>query len=188
MKNGAERIRDIVKSLRTFSRLDEADLKAVDLHENIESTLVILQNRFNGRNGKAPINIIKNYGDLPLFECYIGLLNQVFMNLLVNAIQAIEEREEIETNPEYTGQITITTTLHPEQGVSISIKDNGSGMSPEVQAKIFNPFFTTKPVGQGTGMGLPTSYQIVTKNHQGQLTFTSVLGAGTEFIIQLPFR
>ncbi len=188
IETGAERIRDIVKSLRTFSRLDEADLKAVDLHENIDSTLVILQNRFNGKNGKAPINIVKNYGDLPLFECYIGLLNQVFMNLLVNAIQAIEKRQEIETNPEYTGHVTITTTLNSDRGVSISVKDNGVGMSPEVQAKIFNPFFTTKPVGQGTGMGLPISYQIVTKNHQGELTFTSVLGEGTEFIIYLPFR
>jgi signal transduction histidine kinase len=110
------------------------------------------------------------------------------MNLLVNAIQAIEERQEIETNPEYNGQVTITTTLNYDQGVSISVKDNGTGMSPEVQAKIFNPFFTTKPVGQGMGMGLPTSYQIVTKNHQGEFTFTSVLGEGTEFIIQLPFR
>ncbi len=188
IETGAERIRDIVKSLRTFSRLDEADLKAVDLHENIDSTLVILQNRFNGKSGKAPINVVKNYGDLPLFECYIGLLNQVFMNLLVNAIQAIEERQEIETNPEYTGHVTITTTLNSDRGVSISVKDNGVGMSPEVQAKIFNPFFTTKPVGQGTGMGLPISYQIVTKNHQGELTFTSVLGEGTEFIIYLPFR
>jgi PAS domain S-box-containing protein len=188
MKTGAERIRDIVKSLRTFSRLDEADLKAVDLHENLDSTLVILQNRFNGKSGKSPINVVKKYGNLPLFECYIGLLNQVLMNLLVNAIQAIEERQEIETNPEYTGQVTITTTLNDNQGVSISVKDNGIGMSPEVQAKIFNPFFTTKPVGQGTGMGLPTSYQIVTKNHQGEFTFTSVFGSGTEFIIQLPFR
>lgn len=192
MKNGAERIRDIVKSLRTFSRLDEADLKAVDLHENIDSTLVILQNRFNGKSGKLPINVVKNYGNLPLFECYIGLLNQVLMNLLVNAIQAIEERQEIEPNPEYTGQVTISTNLNSDQGVSISVsisvKDNGIGMSPEVQAQIFNPFFTTKPVGQGTGMGLPTSYQIVTKNHQGDLSFTSVLGEGTEFIIQLPFR
>jgi PAS domain S-box-containing protein len=188
MKNGAERIRDIVKSLRTFSRLDEADLKAVNLHENIDSTLVILQNRFNGKSGKSPINVVKNYGNLPLFECYIGLLNQVLMNLLVNAIQAIEERQAIETNPEYTGQVTITTTMNSDQGVSISVKDNGIGMSPEVQAKIFNPFFTTKPVGQGTGMGLPTSYQIVTKNHQGELSFISVLGEGTEFIIQLPFR
>ncbi len=187
IKTGAERIRDIVKSLRTFSRLDEADLKFADLHENIDNTLVILQNRFNGKNGKAPINIVKNYGELPLFECYIGLLNQVFMNLLVNAIQAIEERQEIETNPEYTGQVTITTTLN-SGGVSISIKDNGIGMSPEVQAKIFDPFFTTKSVGKGTGMGLPTSYQIVTKNHQGNFTFTSVLGEGTEFTVYLPFR
>ncbi|HEY9863748.1 MAG TPA: PAS domain-containing protein [Candidatus Obscuribacterales bacterium] len=188
MKTGASRIRDIVKSLRTFSRLDEADLKAVDLHENIDSTLVILQNRLNGRAGNPEIKVIKNYGDLPQFECYIGLLNQVFMNLFVNGIQAIEERQHSEINPEYSGVITITTQMKLSDQILIAIRDNGMGMSPEVQAKIFNPFFTTKSVGKGTGMGLPTSYQIVTKNHRGGLSFTSVLGEGTEFVIELPIK
>lgn len=185
MKIGAERIRDIVKSLRTFSRLDEAELKAVDLHENLESTLIILQNRLNGRAGNPPIEVIKNYGDLPHYECYIGLLNQVFMNLLANAIQAIEERQTNENDRDYAGKITITTSLD-SLAIFISIKDNGIGMSPEVQDKIFNPFFTTKPIGKGTGMGLPTSYQIITKNHRGELNFTSVLGEGSEFMIRLP--
>ncbi|MFO7140948.1 histidine kinase [Arthrospira sp. PCC 8006] len=185
MKTGAERIRDIVKSLRTFSRLDEAELKAVDLHENLESTLIILQNRLNGRAGNTPIEVIKDYGYLPHYECYIGLLNQVFMNLLANAIQAIEERKSHHKDPDYAGKITITTSLDL-LAIFISIKDNGIGMSPEVQDKIFNPFFTTKPIGQGTGMGLPTSYQIITQNHRGELNFTSVLGEGSEFMIKLP--
>lgn len=185
MKTGAERIRDIVKSLRTFSRLDEAKLKAVDLHENLESTLVILQNRLNGRAGNPPIEVIKDYGDLPDYECYIGLLNQVFLNVLANAIQAIEERHNHQTDADYSGKITITTSLD-SLAIFIAIKDNGIGMSPEVQGKIFNPFFTTKPIGQGTGMGLPTSYQIITQNHRGELNFTSVLGEGSEFMIKLP--
>jgi PAS domain S-box-containing protein len=188
MKNGASRIRDIVKSLRIFSRLDEADLKEVDLHENLDSTLVILHSRLNGGGFTAEIQVIKNYGNLPLVECYIGLLNQVFMNLLINAIQAIEERQIIESNYDYAGLITITTAIDASNWVSISIKDNGIGMTPEVQANIFNPFFTTKPVGQGTGMGLPNSYQISTKNHQGKLSFSSAIGVGSEFIIQLPCR
>ncbi|WP_199249075.1 PAS domain S-box protein [[Phormidium] sp. ETS-05] len=186
MQNGVSRIRDIVKSLRTFSRLDEADCKEVDLHENIDSTLVILQNRFNGRGGNPPIHLIKQYGDLPLIECYSGLLNQVFMNLLVNAIEAIEDRQTREA-ADYTGVITITTALE-DNWVSISIQDNGIGMSPEVQAKIFNPFFTTKPIGKGTGMGLSISYQIVTQNHEGELSCTSTPGVGTEFKIKLPLR
>jgi PAS domain S-box-containing protein len=189
MKNGAARIRDIVKSLRTFSRLDEADLKEVDLHENLDSTLILLQNRLTGVGGLYAIEVIKKYGDLPQVECYIGLLNQVLMNLLVNAIQAIEERQRYEMNTEYyCGLITITTAIESSDSVSISIKDNGIGMSPEVQGKIFNPFFTTKPIGQATGMGLATSYQIITKNHRGELSFSSVEGVGTEFTIKLPCR
>ncbi|WP_413470367.1 ATP-binding protein [[Phormidium] sp. LEGE 05292] len=189
MKTGATRIRDIVKSLRTFSRLDEADLKEIDIHENLESTLVILQNRLNGRAGNPEIQVEKNYGNLPLVECYGGLLNQVFMNLLVNAIDAIEQQQQslkpLETLA-YHGQITITTSITSENQVLISIQDNGNGMSPQVQEKIFNPFFTTKPVGKGTGMGLAISYQIVTKNHQGDLRCDSTLGKGTEFRIELP--
>lgn len=189
METGAERIRDIVKSLRTFSRLDQADHKAVDLHANIENTLVILQNRLNGRAGTPEIQLIKRYGDLPPVECYSSLLNQVFMNLLVNAIDAIEERQaaEQEANPQsdYAGCITITTAIAPQGKVQISIRDNGAGMSTDTQAQIFNPFFTTKPIGVGTGMGLSTSYQIIAGNHQGQLHYRSVLGQGTEFIIEL---
>ncbi|MBS0015998.1 MAG: HAMP domain-containing histidine kinase, partial [Arthrospira sp. SH-MAG29] len=186
MRNGADRIRDIVKSLRTFSRLDEADLKATDLHENLDSTLMILQNQLNGRSGKPKIEVIKNYGDLPLVECYIGLLNQVFMNLLVNAIQAIEDRQNTEVNSSYQGVITITTIPKEAGEVVISVQDNGVGMSERVKGKIFEPFFTTKPIGSGTGMGLPTSHQIVTKYHQGELYCDSKLGCGTTFFIKLP--
>lgn len=186
IKTGALRIQDLVKSLRTFSRLDEACLKAVDLHENIDSTLMILQSQFNGQTGFPEIAVIKNYGNLPKFECYVGLLNQVFMNLLMNAIQAIEERQIMEVDPTYRGMITITTMVEPSGAVSISVQDNGIGMTLEVEARIFDPFFTTKPVGKGTGMGLPNSYQIVTKNHQGELFFDSTWGEGTIFTIRLP--
>lgn len=196
MKTGATRIANIVKSLRTFSRLDEAEFKAIDIHENIESTLVILQNRFSG-TGKE-IKVVKNYGQLPLVKCYGGLLNQVFMNLLANAIDAIEQRHKDLLNMtnnldylDYVGQITITTfmsvnSVSNEPVVNILIRDNGCGMSPEVQAKIFDPFFTTKPVGKGTGMGLAISYQIITENHQGSLGCVSTLGEGTELAIALP--
>ncbi len=189
MKTGATRIRDIVKSLRIFSRLDEADLKDIDIHENIESTLMILQNRLNGWAGNPHINLIKNYGKIPLIECYGGLLNQVFINLLINAIDAIEQRRknlEIMEKLDYIGQIIITTTMTTEKQVIISIADNGCGMSPQVQEKIFDPFFTTKPIGQGTGMGLATSYQIITENHHGSLQCFSTEGIGTEFRIELP--
>ncbi|WP_008309376.1 AAA family ATPase [Leptolyngbya sp. PCC 6406] len=186
MKTGASRIRDIVKSLRTFSRLDEAQLKAVDLHENIDSTLMILQNQLNGRSGNAEIKIIKNYGNLSNFECHIGLLNQVFMNLLVNGIDAIEERQQIERNSTYQGVIVITTHQDESGMVSISVQDNGMGMTERVKTKIFEPFFTTKSVGSGTGMGLPTSHQIVTKYHQGEINFDSTLGEGTTFNVRLP--
>ncbi|MEO0985831.1 MAG: PAS domain S-box protein [Cyanobacteria bacterium J06639_14] len=184
METGATRIQDIIQSLRTFSRLDRAESRAINLHENIDSTLVILQNRLNGRAGKPEIPVIKNYGDLPLVECYGGLLNQVFMNLLVNAIDAIEERQ-INAAPDYLGCITITTTVVSDNKVTVAVRDNGLGIPAATQAKIFNPFFTTKPVGVGTGMGLPISYQIVTGNHQGQLRCHSTLGQGTEFIVEL---
>ncbi len=188
MKLGAERIRDIVKSLRTFSRLDESDFKAVNLHDNLESTLLILQNRLNGRGGTPAIQVFKDYGDLPKIACYSGLLNQVFMNILINGIDAIEEKRNrlpVETQSDCQGSLRLRTRL--ENGmVSISIQDNGTGMSPEVCSKIFNPFFTTKPIGTGTGMGLSTSYQIVTQNHKGHLYCTSEVGQGSVFVIQLP--
>ena len=183
MENGAVRIRDIVASLRTFSRLDQSALKATDIHENIDSTLVILQNRLNGRAGKPEIQVFKTYGDLPLIECYGGLLNQVFMNLLVNAIDAVESCQAM-ASPEYTGCITIETQRTANQ-VRVTVKDNGTGIDAETQARIFDPFFTTKPVGLGTGMGLSISYQLVTGNHQGQLSCQSVPGEGTAFCLDL---
>jgi PAS domain S-box-containing protein len=189
MKTGATRISDIVKSLRTFSRLDEADLKEIDIHQNIDCTLVILQNRLNGRAGQSEIKVRKNYAKLPLVECYGSLLSQVFMNLLVNAIDAIEQRQdnlEPGERSNYAGEIAIATSIASENRVLISIQDNGCGMSPQVQEKIFNPFFTTKPVGKGTGMGLATTYQIVTENHRGSLDCLSASGEGTEFAILLP--
>lgn len=185
MKTGASRIQSIVKSLRTFSRLDESDFKAVDIHENIDNTLMILQNKLNGRGGKPEIKVIKNYGELADFECYIGLLNQVFMNLITNSIQAIEERQKHE-DKSYKGVITITTRQEEDEAITISVEDNGIGMSDEVKAKIFEPFFTTKPVGSGTGMGLSISYQVVTEDHQGEFCFDSTLGKGTIFVIRLP--
>jgi two-component system NtrC family sensor kinase len=184
MENGAVRIRDIVASLRTFSHLDQAERKAIDLHENIDSTLVILQNRLNGRAGNPEIQVIKNYGDIPPVECYGGSLNQVFMNLLVNAIDAIEARQA-QGSESNSGQITITTQVTTAEKVAIAIQDNGIGMEASTQAKIFDPFYTTKPVGIGTGMGLSISYQIVTNDHHGQLTCDSVLGEGTTFTIEL---
>ena len=186
MKTGATRIRDIVQSLRTFSRLDEAEFKAVNLNENIDNTLIILQNQLNGRAGKPTIQVLKNYSSLPPYECYIGLLNQVFMNLLINAIQAIEERQDTENSETYQGTITLTTILEDSGDIQILIEDNGIGMSTQVKAKILEPFFSTKPIGSGTGMGLPLAHQIITKYHQGQLSYDSVVGIGTTFTIRLP--
>ncbi|OAB55704.1 hypothetical protein AY600_19835 [Phormidium willei BDU 130791] len=191
MKYGATRIRDIVKSLRTFSRLDESNLKDVDLHENLDSTLVLLRNRLHEGNPPQEIEVIKQYGTLPHVSCYSGLLNQVFMNLLMNAIDAIEvKRNQLNSSQleQYQGQITLTTSLVSPDAVMITIQDNGCGMSASTQDKIFNPFFTTKPVGTGTGMGLPTSYQIITQSHQGKLDCASTLGHGTKFIIELPLN
>ncbi|MCC5900082.1 MAG: PAS domain S-box protein [Phormidium sp. BM_Day4_Bin.17] len=191
MKYGATRIRDIIKSLRTFSRLDESSLKEVELHENLESTLVLLQNRLHRGNHEPAIQVVKNYGNLPQIFCYSGLLNQVFMNLLMNAIDAVEverQHQDPSFSGNYQGQITITTTVISNNSIQISIRDNGCGMTPTTQDKIFNPFFTTKPIGTGTGMGLPTSYQIITQSHQGKLYCNSSLGQGTEFVIELPTK
>ncbi|TVQ54290.1 MAG: PAS domain S-box protein [Spirulina sp. DLM2.Bin59] len=191
MQVGAARIRDIIKSLRTFSRLDEAELKETDIHENLDSTLVILQSRTSGRSGAPAIEIVRNYGPLPPVECYGGLLNQVFMNLLANAIDAVNDRHYTinpASDPAYQGRITIHTRLLGGDQVAIAIEDNGVGITPEIQAKIFNPFFTTKPIGTGTGMGLSTSYQIVTNTHRGRLYCTSTLGAGSTFTLELPLR
>jgi len=191
MKIGAERIREIVKSLRTFSRLDEAEVKAVDIHENLDSTLMILQNRLKAKNNYSAIKVIKNYGKLPLIECYSGQLNQVFMNIIANGIDALEDREkkltetEVKANP---SQIIINTTINQANQLQIRIADNGLGMNQKIVDKIFDPFYTTKPIGKGTGLGLSISYQIIVEKHHGQLRCISELGKRTEFIIEIPLK
>lgn len=180
MQVGTERIREIVLSLRNFSRLDQAKMKPVDIHEGIESTLLILQHRLKPNGGDCSIEVIKEYAELPPVECYAGQLNQVFMNLLSNAIDALETVE----NP----TIWIRTKqVHPEQ-VLISIADNGCGISAQTQPRIFDPFFTTKPIGKGTGMGLAISHEVVVRDHQGSLNCHSEPGQGTEFWIEIPIR
>jgi predicted ATPase/signal transduction histidine kinase/tRNA A-37 threonylcarbamoyl transferase component Bud32 len=189
MKVGADRIRQIVLSLRNFSRLDEAEIKAVNIHDGIDNTLLILQHRLKNDSGNSKIKIIKNYGCLPLVDCYPSQLNQAFMNLLANAIDALEEYNsvrslaETQINPAY---IKITTELLEENSLLIRIADNGLGMTPEIISQIFNPFFTTKPIGQGTGLGLSISYKIIVEKHAGKLTCSSIPEQGTEFLIELP--
>ncbi|WP_334790356.1 ATP-binding protein [Nostoc sp.] len=193
MTVGAERITEIVLSLRNFSRLDEAEMKAVNIHEGIDSTLMILEHRLKPKSDYLAIEVIKDYGDLPLVGCYVGQLNQVFMNLLANAIDALEEGVE---NREWgvgekalpTPQIRIHTKLTSENQVVIRIADNGLGIPEDVQKHLFEPFFTTKPVGKGTGLGLSISYQIITQKHQGTLQCISAPGEGTEFIIVIPLN
>lgn len=181
MQHGTTRIRDIVQSLRTFSRLDEAVVKHVDLHDGIDSTLVILNNRLNQTSNLPKIQVIRHYGDLIPIECYAGQLNQVFMNILSNAIDALEDKPNL-PNP----TITITTQLIDSAWVAIHIADNGPGIPDEIYNRLFDPFFTTKAVGKGTGMGLSISYQIVTEKHNGYLSCQSSHGQGAEFIIKLP--
>ncbi|NEO84879.1 MAG: sensor histidine kinase [Spirulina sp. SIO3F2] len=189
MRSGADRIRIIVQSLRNFSRLDESPQKAVDIHEGIDNTLMILQHRLKANDQRPAIEVIKTYGQLPFITCYPGQLNQVFMNLLVNAIDACEVTNknrsfaEITANP---NQIQIQTQHLGEAGVQIAIADNGPGIPPAARSRLFDPFFTTKPIGQGTGLGLAISYQIITEHHQGRLDFHSELGQGTTFAIELP--
>jgi len=197
MQVGTERIYGIVRSLRNFSRLDESEMKIVDLHEGIDSTLMLLENRLQAKPGFSGIQVVKEYGDLPKVECYVGQLNQVFMNILSNAIDALKEHwgreiekatEQTANSPSLTPTIVIHTEVLEPDWVTIRIADNGSGIPEEVQSKLFDPFFTTKPVGEGTGLGLSISYQIVKERHGGLLQCFSTLGQGTEFVIQIPLR
>ena len=191
MKMGTDRICEIVRSLRNFSHVDEAERKAVDIHEGIKSTLLILQHRLKSNSEHPAIQVIQDYGQLPLIECYAGSLNQVFMNILANAIDALEEfsaKHTYQENQKNPRQIIIRTSIIDSQVVQIAIADNGAGIPEEIQQRIFDPFFTTKPVGKGTGMGMSISYQIITKKHHGKLLCNSTLSKGAEFIIQIPLR
>jgi len=180
MKMGADRIGSIVRSLRNFSRLDEAEFKRADLHQGLDSTLLILQHRLKEKAQGSEIVIVKEYGNLPSVECYPGLLNQAFMNILANAIDALEE-----SAPDPSPNISIRTRLEDDRAV-IEIADSGPGMTERVRDRIFDPFFTTKPVGKGTGLGLSVSYQIIVDKHKGQVECISDTGKGTRFVISLP--
>ncbi|MBD3885681.1 transporter substrate-binding protein [Phormidium tenue FACHB-886] len=189
MKVGADRIRQIILSLRNFSRLDEAEMKLVDIHEGIDSTLLILQHRLKEEVKYPGIEIIKEYGDLPLVECYPGQINQVFMNILSNAIDALEEYSSELAQKEqckHPATIRICTKTTDSDWITIHISDNGPGISADIQQQLFDPFFTTKPVGKGTGLGLAISHQIVVDKHNGRLCCLSKLGQGTEFVIKIP--
>ncbi|HEY9708830.1 MAG TPA: ATP-binding protein, partial [Oculatellaceae cyanobacterium] len=216
MKLGADRIRDLVLSLRNFSRLDESEMKSVNLHEGLDSTLLILQNQLKATTGRSEIAVIKDYGNLPPVECYAGQLNQVFMNLLSNAIDALEEsrilKPQVENGNSHhripSPSITIRTSIKEisneekiyqslalPTGSSVEythavirIADNGSGMTEAVHQHLFDPFFTTKAVGKGTGLGLSISYHIVVKKHGGSIKCISAPGQGTEFVIEIPIR
>lgn len=201
MQIGADRINEIVRSLRVFSRLDEADKKQVDVHEGLDSTLMILQHRLKSTPDRPAIQVVKEYSELPQVECYAGQLNQVFMNLLGNAIDALESKFKTRLSPaipatasaaspnfasETTPTIWLRTAVIADERIEISITDNGHGMTEEVRSRLFDPFFTTKPVGEGTGLGLATSYQIIVEKHLGQLSCESEPGQGARFIIQIP--
>ncbi|MEL6325980.1 MAG: ATP-binding protein [Cyanobacteria bacterium J06626_23] len=180
MYTGTSRIRDIVKSLRTFSRLDESALKTVDVNEGLDSVLLLLQSRCESQAGQPEIKFLRCYGDLPKVECYPNQLNQACFNILTNAIDALQRSKQS------GGQIRISTEPYGKDAIKILIADNGPGIDPTVQSKIFNPFFTTKKVGEGTGMGLAVSYNIVVDEHGGKLTCESEPGKGCNFVITIP--
>lgn len=185
MKVGADRIREIVLSLRNFSRLDDTELQEVDLHQGLNNTLTILQNRLKPKSDRPEIVVTKHYGVLPPVYCYAGQLNQVFMNILSNAIDALEEAYEKGKCPQPA--IQIHTHLDNSHAI-IQFVDNGDGIPEHIQAHLFDPFFTTKPVGQGTGLGLSISHQIVAEKHHGTLDCISTLGQGTTFRITIPLQ
>jgi len=190
MKVGTDRIREITSSLRTFSRMDTTQKQLANIHEGIESTLLILQHRLQPKSSAPTIELVKKYGNLPLVACYCGQLNQVFMNLIANAIDALEEaiaqgqwapEKQNDTPP----TITIQTAVEGDR-VVVRVSDNGPGISQEDCQKLFDPFFTTKPVGKGTGLGLSVSHQIVVEKHGGTLSCISRPHSGAEFTIKIP--
>lgn len=194
MKVGATRINEIVLSLRNFSRLDQAELKFVDIHEGIENTLIILRHNLKAKSDRPEIKVVKEYGNLPLVECYAGQLNQVFMNIIANAIDAVSEHYKLKLSngddvsqthpPDLT--ICIRSEVTDDNQVMIRIADNGGGIPENIQKRLFDPFFTTKAVGKGTGLGLSISHQIIVEKHRGQIYCVSNVGAGSEFIIKIP--
>ena len=187
MKLGCDRIKGISTSLRTFSRADTDHPVACNIHDGIDSTIMILKHRLKANENRPEIEVVKEYGHLPQVECYAGQLNQVFMNLLANAIDALDESNQGMSYQKIANQITIKTELSTEpKQIIIRIQDNGIGMSEQVRSKIFDELFTTKVVGKGTGLGLAIARQIIVEKHRGSLNVNSIMGEGTEFIITLP--
>lgn len=182
----SERIKELVNGLRTFSHMGGTTKKETSIHECIDNTLLLMKSRL-----KYGIEVVKNYGEIPPVNCYSGQLSQVFMNIISNAIDALEDkqsREKAQGSPLQTPRLTITTSILNSQEVSIKIADNADGIPPEVQEKIFDMFFTTKSAEKGTGLGLAISYQIITEKHGGKLKLTSELNKGTEFQVILPLE
>ncbi|MEI1376911.1 response regulator [Nostoc sp. UHCC 0926] len=183
---GSERIRNISNSLRNFCRSDRDTKISADLHQGLDSTLMILQHRFKANGARPRIEVIKNYGVLPQVKCYIGLMNQVFMNILANAVDAVDEAITQGKMSNLIPQIKIATEIDFEELVVIRIADNGIGIPERLKKRLFEPLFTTKPVGKGTGLGLAIAYEIVVEKHEGVLDVNSQPGVGTEFIIKIP--
>lgn len=186
MRLGTDRIQEIVSSLRNFSRADNSKCQPTDLHSGLDSTIMLLRYRLQAHAAHPEIQLIREYGNLPLVTCHAGQLNQVFMNLLANAIDALEEACHAPHREWSTPTLWIRTGILDPHWVQISIADNGPGMDAATIAHLFEPFFTTKPAGKGTGLGLSISHHIVTKVHQGQIQCRSIPGQGTEFVIQIP--
>lgn len=183
MQLGARRIKDISASLRNFARLDNNSPIETDLHEDLENTLLLLRHRLKDQGNRAEITVVKHYGDLPKVLCYPGPMNQVFMNLIANAIDALEEAWNQDHR---TLTLSITTEVSPQRTIIIRIADSGLGIPEAIQSRLFEPLFTTKGVGQGTGLGLSIAQQIIQDQHQGQITCQSIVGQGTEFYIEIP--
>ena len=188
IKFGAERIRDLVISLRNFSHLDEADVKPVNIHEIIDSSILILHTCIKEKSDRSQIEIVRNYGNLPQVICQISQIHQVFMNLLINGIDALETMRDKQQEYNRKPTITISTEVTDSETVKIKIHDNGIGINSQTLSKIFDPFFTTKAVGVGTGLGLSISYSIVVEKHGGNLSCVSEVGKGTELIIEIPIK
>ena len=189
MQIGTNRILDIVRSLRTFSRMDQVTFKPVDIHEGIESTLLILKHRLKALPGRPQVLVIKQYAEnLPLVDCQAGQINQVLMNILANALDALDESGELCAGKGEPPMIIISTKQTDPDHIAIQLSDNGPGIPAEVQQRLFDPFFTTKPVGKGTGLGMSISYTIITENHSGRLQLVSNSGQGASFLIELPIK
>jgi len=186
MRVGAERVRDIVLSLRNFARLDEAELKLVNIHDGLDNAVLLLGYRLEATPTRSPITIERDYGELPDLECYPGQLNQALLNLVLNAIESfdLESDKPVMIKP----QITLQTRQLDDHHISILIRDTGKGMTPELQTKIFDPFFTTKPIGQNKGLGLSIAERIITVQHGGTIRLQSTAGNGTEVTITLPIQ